>query len=192
MGTYPKHCFNDPKRTFDDDFEDLGPYKYDLAMIKWVLCEFVWRKERKRDDWLRQARDYAVRSGRVEMLKLVFSIYTEQQTSAKAAAIALDTWMARAEPRIMDETASNGHLTMLKLLHSHPGMKCTANAMDLAAANGHSSFDGYTRIIPKGVLRMHWIRLLLEVILLGWSGCLNIDPRALRGKSWIVLLKAAA
>lgn len=44
--TYPKHYFNNPKRSFDQDVDDLGPSRYNLDMVKWVLCEYTWRKER--------------------------------------------------------------------------------------------------------------------------------------------------
>lgn len=132
--TFPVHYFNNPKRTFAYRF-DLGAYRYSLAMVQWVLCEFEWRKQRNRNEWMREARDYAARAGKLEMLQFVYAIYTERLKSAQAIALALRKWTG---PRLMDEAAGNGHLDVVEFLHSrHPDQQCSSNAMDVAAGNGH-------------------------------------------------------
>lgn len=132
----PAHYFNNPERTFDEESDDSGPYRYNLAMIKWILCEFDWRRGSNRTQWMREARDYAARSGNVVMLEFVYTVYIERSASPQAAAVALRKWVADG-PSIMDKAAAKGHLDMMKVLHSHPGERCTTNAMDLAATNGH-------------------------------------------------------
>lgn len=71
------------------------------------------------------------------MLEFVFSVYAEQHPSAETAAVALEKWTNQAKPPLMDATARNGHLDMLKYLYGHPGWGCTTDAMDIAAAHGH-------------------------------------------------------
>lgn len=112
--TFPLHYFSNPKQTYQS-FEGLRPYKYNFEMVKWVLSEFEWRKDRKRNDWMREAWNYAAQSGKLEMLEFVYHIRVERYKSAVAVSRAVRKW-ANASPPILDQVAAIGHMGILQFL----------------------------------------------------------------------------
>lgn len=88
---------------------------------------------------MREARDYAARSGNLELLEFIYSKYTERYTTSEGVALVLRQWAAQDKEYwpMMVEVSRNGLLEMVKFLHNHHGHQCTSSAMDYAAENGH-------------------------------------------------------
>lgn len=130
----PELLFEDPRHTFEDSLDALHPFRYDLETLRWVLSQYVWRKPRNRSYWMCEARDYAARSGNMEMLEFVYKIRFQ---TAQAASKAMRRWGEAQVYPVMDDAAALGDLDVLLFFHGHRSRRYTARAMTDAAANGH-------------------------------------------------------
>ncbi|MHB1952691.1 MAG: ankyrin repeat domain-containing protein [Sulfobacillus sp.] len=75
--------------------------------------------------------------------ELLTAILSRCATDGDLAAELGFAWIFWGNPEVrcsrnaMDRTAANGHLSMVIFLHENRTEGCTVDAMDLAAANGH-------------------------------------------------------
>lgn len=143
--TYPKQYFNDPWETPSN-----------VQLIQWLASEYKWQNERSRIAWISNSVHVALQpndnhssakqQSLLEVIQLLYSIRpdskTTQSTTHPNTRPRILHNRCRYEPRditdAMDEAAANGHLEILKWLHTHHRDDgCTTQAMDRAAARNH-------------------------------------------------------
>lgn len=132
---FPPHYFDNPKRTFAKNFDDLGLYRHNLDMVKWVLRDFQWRKERNRKNGCAKPGITPQGLGTGDASVRLRCLHRTLQVCRRNCSRASQTVLRG--PCMMDEAAGHGHLDVVKFLHSHPGQQCSSDAMDVAAGNGH-------------------------------------------------------
>lgn len=127
--TFPKQFFDDSRGEFDGYGYCRQQCVYTIDMTQYLICEYTWKYEDHRYDWMDNAMEYAAAAGKWHMLEFVYMKQLETRKAAEGIPAEKKCHLVLS-PAIMDNSAANGHLDAVKWLHENRSEGCTKFAMD--------------------------------------------------------------